>query len=131
MQKFADRLAKPSASDRRELQKLADRLNRHNGKVEQQRYAAAVRTLFEQVGDRAFAVMTSMIPFGSGMRPWLRTCRYCEEFFCAKRHNQEFCGGRCRKDWYSKTDKGKQGNRERQARYRRNRFGSIASALKG
>ncbi len=129
MQEFAERLAKPSASDRRELQKIVDRLNRHSGKVEQQRYADASRVLCEQLGDNAFATVVSMIRvLRPGLDPWIRTCRYCEKFFCARRNNQEFCGGQCRKDWYSKTDKGKQGNRERQARYRRKHFGSIATA---
>lgn len=131
-QELAERLSRPSASDRRQLQKIAERLNDHRGKVEQQRYLAAVRVLFEQLGDKAFAAMTEMIRvLRPGMDPWFRTCRYCEKFFCAKRNNQAFCGGQCRKDWYSKTDKGRQSNRQRQARYRKNQFGSIAAARKG
>jgi hypothetical protein len=132
MREFADRLTRPSAGDRRELERLAGRLNRHNGKVEQQRYVDAIHVLSEQLGDRAFATLTEMIRvLRPGLNPWLRTCRYCEKFFCATRKNRVFCGSQCRKDWYSKTDKGKQSNRQRQARYRKSQFGSIAAARKG
>ncbi len=47
---------------------------------------------------------------GSVIRAGRHICRFCETSFVPRRHDQEFCGAKCRRDWHRR-----EGERARRA----------------